>query len=112
MSVKPEGDRPKCPQRSHAFSERVQQQEQHKAASCNSEPITGATDGCQAIVVTVRPTDPERKNNGDGEHLWNNVRPAMRGSATSIRCCGRGGARYCRARPRAGWRGRRPMVMG
>ena len=35
------------------LSQRVQQQEQHKAASGNPEPIANTALGCKAIVFTV-----------------------------------------------------------
>jgi hypothetical protein len=89
VGAEPEGDRPDYSQRWYALSQGVQQQKQHKAAPRNSEPITDATDGCQAIVVTVEPPDPEREDNSDAKNLGDDVRPPMRTISSKICLCAR-----------------------
>jgi hypothetical protein len=89
VGAEPESDRPNYSQRSDAFSQGVQHQDQHKAAPRNSEPITDAADGCQAIVVTVEPTDPEREDNSDAKNLGDDVRPPLRTISSKICRCAR-----------------------
>src|SRR5262245_38747715 len=111
VGAEPEGDRPNHSQRSDAFSQRVQEQEQHEAASGNPEPIADTTDGRQAAVVTVEPADPERESDNGTKNLGNNIWPSMPTFASRICSCRRrrAGDRY--ARLAAGWERNRLVVI-
>src|SRR5712671_4432387 len=67
VSAEPEADGADYSQGSHAFSQGIQQQKQHKDASSNSQPIPKPALRGQARVVAIAPPDPQDDDSSDAE---------------------------------------------
>ena len=94
VDTEPECHGAKRSQKFRPLSQRIEQQDNHQAASRDAEPVSGTTFRGEAAVLPTYPAGPEHGGDGHGKNQRSDVRPKARSILSKIL----GTPAYCDAR--------------